>query len=86
MAMSDDDIYDAFIGLHSMAGAFFAMIAVLDPEIWNGFWYIPGHPGGKLFRKLGHLLHSRRIFWLGMPIRWIPGFKDYLKEREDADK
>lgn len=52
----------------------------MHPLTWNGFWYIKPHSlfWGRVFRKLGRLLKSRRIYWLGLPIVWLEGYKEYF--------
>jgi hypothetical protein len=47
----------------------------LHPDIWNGYWDI--HERSRLLRRLGRRLHSRRIYWLGLYVKWITGVKEW---------
>jgi hypothetical protein len=51
---------------------------VVAKEIWNGYWYVGQiHPlRSVVFRWLGKTLKSRRLYWIGLPIRWVEGLKD----------
>ena len=51
------------------------MMVVLHPLIWNGYWYFGR--GKPILRWLGRKLHNKYIYWLGRPIRWITGVKDW---------
>jgi hypothetical protein len=58
-------------------------ICVCHPKVWNGGWFIkPHHRFSHFFRWLGHRLHSRRIYWIGLPIRWEVGLKDIIDDKD----
>jgi hypothetical protein len=50
----------------------------MSPWIWNGYWAIkPINPFVRFMgRRLGRLLHNKYIYWVGLPLYWVGGFKD----------
>lgn len=60
---------------------------IMYPLVWNGYWRMNrGNPFiRKIFRILGHKLNSKRIYWMGRPIRWETGMKEFIKDTEFYD-
>ena len=44
--------------------------------LWSGHWQIVEK--SLFLRRLGRFLHSKRIYWLGLNVRWVEGLRDVL--------
>jgi hypothetical protein len=51
---------------------------IVHPLIWNGHWGIKYNtkPFGKFFRLVGKTTKNKYIYWLGIPIYWVKGWKE----------
>jgi hypothetical protein len=54
-------------------------IVILHPSIWNGYWSIHKVPriASVVFRFLGRKLRSRKLYWIGLPLYWVYGLKEW---------
>jgi hypothetical protein len=56
---------------------------IMHPKIWNGYWYIDSKIPKiimNLFRSVGRFFHNKYLYWIGLPIRWEAGMKEYIKQ------
>lgn len=55
---------------------------IMHPSVWNGYWSIAKRPRwvSNFFKRLGRLLGSRKIYWIGMSLYWVDGLKTMLPE------
>ena len=54
---------------------------IIHPHLWNGKWRLRYHLANgvsSFIRKLGRTFSNKYIYWLGLPIYWEKGVKDYI--------
>ena len=75
--------FDRFLSKNSMRPNWIQM----HPDVWSGFWYVKRHSQfwGKILRRTGRLVKSRRIYWLGLPIVCAKGFKEIIDENVEVE-
>lgn len=60
---------------------------VMHPWLYNGGWWVKrrrwswrNRKFARVFRWLGRKLKSRGIYWLGYPVEWFAGIKNWKIE------
>ena len=53
---------------------------LVHSDMWNGFWMYKYSPKwfSPIIRKVGRLINSPRIYWLGRPLVWQDGMSKYI--------
>lgn len=53
----------------------------IHPKVWNGYWNIMPYPAWirVIFKYLGRKLHNKYLYWVGLPLYWVKGLKEYTE-------